>query len=396
LAYVSRLATASSQRDIGEAFSSIGVAAAAAQRGELHLVAPPASLRLLTAAGAGDEAVVPCGVLSASAPMPVAEAFRTGEPVWLRSPREIEMRFPSIADLASATFEQARAAIPLMDGGKPFGVVALQFGAEQEFDERQRAMLSAIAELTARALRRALREEDERSTRAFQHRLIGIAGHELRNPLTVVLSVAEQLARSAADDREKRAAGRLLRNARRMERVVRDLVDYAHAEAEGGLAVAPKPTDFHEVCVRVLSSLASLQPGRKVIYERGDDGRGSWDPDRLEELLENLLVNAIKYGAPDRPVRVSWWGDDDELVAEVHNHGPPIAPSLLPHVFDPFERGKEHGSRDGLGLGLYVVKQIVVAHSGRVEIRSDHESGTTFIVHLPRAALSTAAGHLTA
>ena len=79
---------------------------------------------------------------------------------------------------------------------------------------------------------------------------------------------------------------------------------------------------------------------------------------------------------------------------KVHNDGQPIPAAVLPHVFDPFRRGEEHGVRDSLGLGLYIVRQIVAAHGGRVEVRSDHETGTTFVVHLPFAAPATAARDL--
>jgi signal transduction histidine kinase len=393
--YASALLAASTQRDIADAFSSAGVDAANAQAGEIYLAAEPGSLRLLTT-GAAEDAVVQCRVVSTSAPVPSAEAFRNGEPLWLGTVSELEARFPSIKDFASATGQCACAAIPLFHGERPMGVIALEFGSEQEFDEGQRVVLSAVADLTARALSRAYRDEEQRGARSFQHRLIGIAGHELRNPLTVVIAVSEQLGRTAAADAEKRAAGRLLRNARRMERVVRDLVDYAHAEAEGGLHVAPRPLDFHDLCVRVVSALASLHPERTITYQRGEDGRGIWDADRLEELLENLLINALKYGAADEPVHLEWRGDGEELEVLVHNDGPPISPSLLPHVFDPFERGEKQATRDSLGLGLYIVKQIVTAHRGRVEVRSSYDDGTTIAVRLPRALPSAAAGDLTA
>src|SRR5919204_1345480 len=113
---------------------------------------------------------------------------------------------------------RAWSALPLTAGARAIGVVGFQFADPQPFDDEQRAFLGEIASVTAAALRRASRFDHESEMRAFQHRLIGIAGHELRNPLTVVLSASEQLGRAAAGDREKRAAARLLRNARRMDR----------------------------------------------------------------------------------------------------------------------------------------------------------------------------------
>ena len=392
-AYAAVLISAASRREVGRAFLDAGVPAAGARGGNLYL-ARNGALHLLAASGALEDALVPYRVMPLSANTPNAEALRTLEPAWLGSPEAIEERFPAMRELLRATGEGAWTALPLRGDGGPLGVMGLQFAGPQPFDEEQRAFLVELAGLTARALQRAGRHDEEQEARTFQHRLIGIAGHELRNPLTVVLSSAEQLARGAAGDREKRTSARLLRNARRMDRVVRDLVDYAQAQAEGRLHIAPREVDFHELCVRVLASLSSVHPERPVSYQRGEEGRGHWDPDRLEEVLENLLVNALKYGASDRPVYVGWYAEATELVLKVHNDGQPIPAAVLPHVFDPFRRGEEHGVRDSLGLGLYIVRQIVAAHGGRVEVRSDRETGTTFVVHLPFAAPATAARDL--
>ncbi|MFL5312881.1 MAG: ATP-binding protein [Myxococcales bacterium] len=392
-AYTKALISAASRRDVGRAFVETGVMVAGARGGNLY-VARDGALHLLAASGDPEEALVPCRMIPLSANAPHAEVFRTLEPAWLGAADAIGDRFAAMRDLLRATGDGAWSALPLPGEAGPLGVIGLQFAGPQRFDEEQRTLLVELAGLTAGALERAGRHDDEREARTFQHRLIGIAGHELRNPLTVVLSSAEQLARGAAGDRDKRASARLLRNARRMDRVVRDLVDYAQAQAEGRLHIAPREVDFHDLCVRVLASLSSLHPERPVTYQRGEDGRGRWDPDRLEEVLENLLVNALKYGAADRPVYIGWYAEPTELVLKVHNHGPPIPAAVLPFVFDPFRRGEEHCVRDSLGLGLYIVRQIVAAHGGRVDVRSDREAGTTFVVHLPFAAPAVAARDL--
>jgi signal transduction histidine kinase len=384
-AYAAALISTTTRKDVARAFATAGVGAAGARAGSLH-ASRHGVLHLLAVSGAPEDTVVPCRALSVSATTPNAEVFRTGEAMWFGTAEEIEARFPQLRELRAAVDDQAWAGLPLVADGRTIGVVGFQFAAPQGFDRDQRELLGEIASLTAAALHRAARGDHESETRAFQHRLIGIAGHELRNPLTVVLSASEQLGRAAAGDREKRAAARLLRNARRMDRVVRDLVDYAQAEADGRLSIAPREVDFHELCVRVLASLSTLHPERPVSYQRGEDGRGTWDPDRLEALLENLLVNALKYGAADRPVYVGWYGESTELVLKVHNDGVPIPPSVLPYIFDPFQRGEQHGVRDSLGLGLYIVNRIVAAHGGRIQVRSDRESGTTFVVRLPYAA----------
>jgi len=389
-AYAIALISAATRKEVAAAFASEAVRAAGARGGNLY-AAGNGALYLFAISGAPQDAVVPYRVLPVSATTPNAEVFRTREPAWLGTAEAIETRFPEMRSLRAATGDEAWAALPLTAGGRTIGVVGFQFADPQPFDDEQRAFLAEIASATAAALDRAARCDHQDEMRAFQHRLIGIAGHELRNPLTVVLAASQQFAHAMTSDRDNRTAARLLRNARRMDRVVRDLVDYAQAQSEGRLSIAPREVDFHELCVRVLASLSSLHPERAVSYQRGDEGRGTWDPDRLEALLENLLVNALKYGAADRPVYVGWYAEPTELVLKVHNHGPPIPPSVLPHIFDPFQRGEQHGVRDSLGLGLFIVKQIVAAHGGSIQVRSDRESGTAFVVRLPYAAPASSA-----
>jgi len=118
------------------------------------------------------------------------------------------------------------------------------------------------------------------------------------------------------------------------------------------------------------------------------------DPTRLEQVFVNLLFNAAKYTEAGGEVELSVEREQDEATVRIRDTGIGIAPDVLPHVFDPFRRGEEHSVRDSLGLGLYIVRQIVSAHGGRVEVRSDRESGTTFVVRLPFAAQASPAHEL--
>jgi signal transduction histidine kinase len=115
------------------------------------------------------------------------------------------------------------------------------------------------------------------------------------------------------------------------------------------------------------------------------DCRGFWDAPRLQQLLRNLVSNAIKYGAPDAPVRVVLTGEEAHVRIEVVNSGPAIERSALDQIFDPLKRGpaKRHDTDDGLGLGLYIVREVARAHGGEVEVRSD-KGETVFAVRLPR------------
>jgi signal transduction histidine kinase len=136
-----------------------------------------------------------------------------------------------------------------------------------------------------------------------------------------------------------------------------------------------------------VEELRASHPGQPVLLETQGDGQGAWDADRLEQVVGNLLANALKHGAPGRPVTVRLETTGPEALLCVHNEGPPIPPEELPHIFDAYRRAvrtRERGADTGLGLGLYITEHIVRAHGGRVEVASSHEAGTSFRVWLPR------------
>jgi sigma-B regulation protein RsbU (phosphoserine phosphatase) len=118
--------------------------------------------------------------------------------------------------------------------------------------------------------------------------------------------------------------------------------------------------------------------------ETTGDASGEWDPDRLRQVVANLATNAFKYSAPGTPVTVRTRGEPDYVMLEVHNEGPPIPPEALDHLFEPMQRGKRDDRKEGLGLGLFIVDQIVRAHGGSIEVSSSAEAGTTFRAWLPR------------
>jgi signal transduction histidine kinase len=134
--------------------------------------------------------------------------------------------------------------------------------------------------------------------------------------------------------------------------------------------------------------LGAAHPDRRIVLEAPVSLRGVWDGRRLQQVLGNLVVNAIRYGAQDTPVRVVMTGDGTEVRFEVRNAGAAIEPSLLPRLFDPLQRGPDAGARKGfnLGLGLYIAREIAAAHGGRIEVRSDDQE-TVFTVSLPRQAV---------
>jgi signal transduction histidine kinase len=224
----------------------------------------------------------------------------------------------------------------------------------------------------------------------FERQLIGIVSHDLRNPLSAItLAVSVLLQRGGLDERMERHVHRIHRSAERATRMIRDLLDFTRARQGGGLPVFPRPTDLHELVHTVVDEVQAATPGRSILAEHSGSGEGTWDPDRLAQVLSNLLGNALQYSPPETPVRVVSRGVADGVVLEVHNEGPPIPPEQQPRIFEPLERGLERPEDRGgrsIGLGLYIVRSIAQAHGGTVEVRSLPGEGTTFTLRLPRHA----------
>jgi signal transduction histidine kinase len=242
--------------------------------------------------------------------------------------------------------------------------------------------------LIATAAGLALRDAAEKARAVqFQRRVLGIVGHDLRNPLSVVMISASQLAKTTElADRRPSPVARILAASNRMEGMIRDLLDYSRIELRIALPLDVRPASVHENCSRIVEEFRAVNPGREIRYEPGDDPRVCWDPDRIEQVLANLVANALKYGHEDTPVRVAWRRERDAMVIDVHNRGTPIPEGMMSQIFEPFRRAASNDKRTAkgsMGLGLYIVRQIVEQHGGRIDLRSTSLDGTTFTVRIP-------------
>ncbi|MDC0711889.1 response regulator [Stigmatella sp. ncwal1] len=220
----------------------------------------------------------------------------------------------------------------------------------------------------------------------FERKLLGIVSHDLRNPLSAITLTAASLMRHTADERQQRGLQRILLSAERAVRLVRDLLDFTRARQGGGIAVQRKAADLHELVRAAVEEARAARPDRSIGVAQSGDGTGSWDPNRLEQVVANLIGNALQYSPPHTPVQVETQGEEDSVVLKVHNLGTPIPAERLPRIFEPMERGTDSVDRAGgsIGLGLYIVRHIVLAHAGTVSIQSTATEGTTFTVRLPR------------
>jgi PAS domain S-box-containing protein len=227
-----------------------------------------------------------------------------------------------------------------------------------------------------------------REAAELRERFIGILGHDLRNPLGAIDLSARTLAVSTSlGETERRLAGRIRTSAGRMARMISELLDFTRSRMGGGIPVEPRVADLAAICRESVEELRTSHPEARVLLRVLGHGAGEWDAGRLSQVVSNLVGNAIHYSPPGTPVRVVLRGEGvQDVVLTVHNGGPPIPEAFLPILFEPFRRGLEDrpSNREGLGLGLYIVRQIVLAHGGQLDVRSLPGEGTTFTVKLPR------------
>ena len=293
--------------------------------------------------------------------------------------------------------------LPLTVGGRTVGVMSLGTGPTRPPQgERELVFMQALADRAALALengrlfrenaearvklrdqliRETARREDAESTTRFAEMFVGMLGHDLRNPLNAVSMTARLLKRRGGSD--EKAVERILSSADRMSNMVAQLLDLTRSRLAGGITIDRKPIRLGEIVNEAVDELRLVHPQRNIRCEvRGDD-RTLGDQGRLAQVVSNLVGNAVEHGDPALPVVVALSVSGDRLVLVVQNAGPPIPPELLQVIFDPFRRTTARGElAKGLGLGLFISQQIVLAHGGDIDVRSTREDGTVFTVRL--------------
>jgi signal transduction histidine kinase len=329
--------------------------------------------------------------------MPIREALRARAPVWVDSPEQLRTRYPALEPLRARRGEHGFAVVPLVVGDRCPGVIGLTFGPEHVPTPAERRFVEALAQLGAQAFDRARLFEAEQAARReaeqvgrLQEQLMAVVGHDLRTPLSAIgLSAATLVRRGGLSPEDRALVERISSSARRMGALIRDLVDLSRARQGVGVSLHVARVDLGEVVRGALAELDAGPDGQEVSLAVRGDAALDGDRDRLAQVVSNLVGNALQHGGGS-PVYVTVTGGDLDVTLAVANGGPPIPEELLPHVFEPFRRGEPYaraaGGRPGnSGLGLFIVREIVRAHGGTVEVRSEREAGTVFTVRLPRA-----------
>lgn len=276
--------------------------------------------------------------------------------------------------------------VPLVDDGRVIGVAHVGSCLASEFAEEDLILFRAMTNRAATIIVRAQFVETLERTAHFREQFLGVLAHDLRNPLGAILGTGRLLLENELSPAEVLASHqRIVRSATRMEALIRDILDFTRARLGAGFPLAHSRFALRDLAREVADELASRAGARDLQVEDGEDVSGSWDRERIAQVLSNLVSNAIEHSPDGTPVAVVVRRRDGDAEVAVSNAGPPIPDALRPKLFEPFEGTRGRG---GLGLGLYIAKEIVRAHGGSLDVASGPR-GTTFTLRLPLEAPTT-------
>ena len=223
---------------------------------------------------------------------------------------------------------------------------------------------------------------DEKALSALREQFIAVLGHDLRNPLSSVISGASFLASVLQEEQEKKVIAMIQKSGRRMADMIEDILDFARGRLGSGMQVNRQLTETGPALMHVVNELRSTYPARIIETEFNITEPVNCDVPRISQLLSNLLANALTHGSQDAPVYVRAFHDKGSFELSVSNSGVPIPAVALKRLFYPFTREYAQPSQSGLGLGLYIVSQIALAHQGVLTVSSD-EQETRFTFRMP-------------
>ncbi|MEZ2297503.1 ATP-binding protein [Variovorax sp. RCC_210] len=260
-------------------------------------------------------------------------------------------------------------------------------------DARVVAMFTAFADLIARQLETEDRQErtetalqSERATAELREQFIAVLGHDLRNPLSSVGAAAELLVRRQTEPELVKLGNRLKASTRRMSGLIDDVLDLARVRLGSGMHLSIREADFlASALTDVIDEVRAANPRLDIRDDIAINGAVRCDQGRIQQVLSNLLGNAVTHGAPDSPITVRAAIEGDQLVLSVTNGGAPIPEDDLAKIFQPYWRPAHSKPGGGLGLGLYIASEIVAGHGGTLQVSSCASEGTCFMATLPVA-----------
>lgn len=300
----------------------------------------------------------------------------SGQPAWI-SDLAKDPNFPR-AEAAGEVGLEAGFAFPVLIGREVVAVLEFFSSKCAEPDVRLLEVMGNVGTQLGRVVER-------KRTELLQRSFSAIVSHDLKNPLFgILLRLTSMKNHPGLPPDQARSVGAMLSSAKRMERIIRDLLDYTSHRDGSGIPIAPVPADFDAICFEIITELETCYGDCRIVYRTSGEGHGLWDPARMSQIIQNLLANALEQSPRKIPVSLRWEAFGDELFIEVHHSGDPIPSDMLPHVFRPFRRGRRSDTSGNIGIGLFIVEQIVQALGGTVTVRSSESEGTTFTVRVPR------------
>jgi signal transduction histidine kinase len=240
--------------------------------------------------------------------------------------------------------------------------------AEQQHQEQDRAALL-----------------DERDVNELREQFIAILGHDLRNPLQAMQAMCGLMSVRHPDEWSVALTTRMSTTVKRMALLIDDVLDFARARLGSGIGVQIQTAaNIDKGLDDIVRELQDARPERSIVADIDVHRSVRCDVGRIQQLVSNLIGNALMHGAPTSPVRFSAAATNAELVIRVWNDGDPIPPESIGKIFSPFWRRATSANRNGLGLGLHICAQIVTAHLGELSVTSSAEAGTEFVARIPR------------
>jgi signal transduction histidine kinase/ActR/RegA family two-component response regulator len=348
------------------------------------------TLRLIGQHGHPTGFLDPYSSLPLATRLPPGDALRARTPLFFRDAEELVAAYPEQqSEIRTGDF-QASVTLPLVTSNRPVGVLAVRYTNRHEFLDDERSLLLTLSELCAQALERARLYADAEAANRAKDEFLAMLGHELRNPLAPIATAVE-LMKLRGDQTMTREREVIDRQLGHITRLVDDLLDVSRI-TRGKLELSRRDVDIADVVARAVEMASPLfeQRHHKLALTAPRGLFVNSDPNRLAQVIGNLLTNAAKYTPRGGRISVEATGSDSEVEITVADNGEGIPPELLPRIFELFVQGARTFDRSGggLGIGLALVRNLVALHGGSVSAHSTGVAGegSRFTIRLPRVA----------